>query len=93
LSGRNLQRSGRDREPPAGDLAISDVDPGPKLRMYASHGVPEYWIVDPATLTTVAHAEPSGERYMHTATSIDGAIESLTLPSLQISLAPRNESA
>lgn len=41
--------------------ASSDVDPGPKLRMYASHGVPEYWIVDPATRTTVAHAEPSGD--------------------------------
>jgi Uma2 family endonuclease len=60
--------------------------------MYASHGVPEYWIVDPATRTSVAHAEPSGERYMRTVTSINGAIESITLPSLQVSLPARNES-
>jgi Uma2 family endonuclease len=70
----------------------SDVDPGPKLNMYALHGVPEYWIVDPTTRTIVAHAEPSGDRYLRTATSIDGAIDSITLPSLQFSLPDSSES-
>jgi Uma2 family endonuclease len=67
--------------------ASSDIDPGPKLRMYALHGVPEYWIVDPATRTTVAHAEPSGERYLRTATSVEGTIDAMTLPGLRFSLA------
>ena len=64
----------------------SDIDPGRKLTTYARYGVPEYWIVDPVARTIVAHATPSGPRYEHLAHSVDGTIESITLPNLQFSL-------
>lgn len=64
----------------------SDIDPGRKLETYASHGVPEYWIVDPATRTTIAHAEPSGGRYVRSATSAEGVIDAITLPGLRFSV-------
>jgi Uma2 family endonuclease len=64
----------------------SDVDPGRKLETYAQHGVPEYWIIDPATRTAVAHAKPSGKRYLQSVASLDGALAALTLPDLRFSI-------
>ena len=64
----------------------STVDPNRKLKTYARFGVPEYWIVDPATLTITAHAEPEGERYMRSVECTWGEIEALTLPGLHFSL-------
>ena len=34
-----------------------------KLSLYASHGVPEYWVIDAATLITTVHRQPSGNVY------------------------------
>jgi Uma2 family endonuclease len=64
----------------------SDVDPGRKLATYARHGVPEYWIVDPATRIVIAHAEPSGDSYQRVVRDPDGAIEAITLPDLRFVL-------
>ena len=64
----------------------SDVDPVRKLATYARHGVPEYWIVDPATRSIAAYADPAGDRYQRTSTSIGGTIEARTLPDLSFSL-------
>lgn len=69
----------------------SDVDPGRKLETHAQHGVPEYWIVDPATRTAVAHAKPSGKRYLQSVASVDGALAALTLPDLRFSIAENTE--
>jgi Uma2 family endonuclease len=66
----------------------SDVDPVRKLQTYAKHAVPEYWIVDEATRTIVAHADPVCERYERVLAKIDGVIEALTLPGLRFSLSP-----
>jgi Uma2 family endonuclease len=60
----------------------SDVDPGRKLEVYARHGAPEYWIVDPIARTIRAYADPSGERYLHVERSVGGRIASLTLTGL-----------
>ena len=64
----------------------SDIDPKRKLETYARFGVPEYWIVDPATLTITAHAEPKGERYLRIVESTWGEMQALTLPGLHIAL-------
>jgi Uma2 family endonuclease len=64
----------------------SDVDPGRKLETYAQYGVPEYWIVDPATRRAVAHAKPSGKRYLQSVASVDGVLAALTLPDLRFSI-------
>jgi Uma2 family endonuclease len=37
-----------------------------KLPRYASHGVPEYWVIDAATLMTTVHRQPSGNAYADT---------------------------
>jgi Uma2 family endonuclease len=34
-----------------------------KLPLYAAHGVPEYWVVDAATLMTTVHRQPAGNAY------------------------------
>jgi Uma2 family endonuclease len=71
----------------------SDVDPGRKLETYAKFGVPEYWIIDPVTKTTLAHAQPRGERYDEVVRREDGLIESLTLPDLRFELRSSGPSA
>jgi Uma2 family endonuclease len=40
-------------------------DLGPKLRLYASAGVPQYWVVDPrpGVGELIRHAEPVGDTY------------------------------
>lgn len=42
-------------------------DLGVKAEVYASHGVPEYWVVDLATERVVVHTEPAGARYRRVA--------------------------
>jgi Uma2 family endonuclease len=32
-----------------------------KAPIYAAHGVPEYWVINAATLTTMVHQRPAGE--------------------------------
>jgi Uma2 family endonuclease len=66
--------------------ASSEVDPGRKLQVYARHGAPEYWIVDPGARVIHAHADPSGERYLRVVRSVDGRIDSLTLTGLAFEL-------
>jgi len=34
-----------------------------KMPLYASHGVPEYWVINAATLMTTIHRQPSGQTY------------------------------
>jgi Uma2 family endonuclease len=57
----------------------SDVDPGPKLKMYGKHAVPEYWIVDPVARVITAHADPHDGVYTRSSASVDGTIDALTL--------------
>jgi Uma2 family endonuclease len=37
-----------------------------KLPLYASHGVPEYWVINAVTLMTTVHLLPSGSVYVST---------------------------
>jgi Uma2 family endonuclease len=34
-----------------------------KRPLYASHGVPEYWVINAATLMTTVHRQPAGNTY------------------------------
>jgi Uma2 family endonuclease len=34
-----------------------------KAPIYAAHGVPEYWVINAGTLTTLVHKKPSGKAY------------------------------
>ena len=36
-----------------------------KMPVYAAHGVPEYWVINAATLMTTVHREPSGGAYSY----------------------------
>jgi Uma2 family endonuclease len=38
-------------------------DRGMKARLYASHGVREYWVIDAATLVTAVYTQPSATGY------------------------------
>jgi Uma2 family endonuclease len=41
------------------------MDLGPKARIYARGGVPEYWVLDVQRREIVVHREPVGDRYKH----------------------------
>ena len=73
----------------APDLCVDIVSPLPaaadperKSRVYARHGVREYWLVEPAAGSVAVHElTPQGYRLVSTATA-DGAVRSCTLPGL-----------
>jgi Uma2 family endonuclease len=39
------------------------MDLGPKARIYATAGIPEYWVLDVGRRELVVHREPSGGGY------------------------------
>jgi Uma2 family endonuclease len=39
------------------------MDLGPKARIYATAGIPEYWVLDVKRREIVVHRDPSGSRY------------------------------
>jgi Uma2 family endonuclease len=39
------------------------MDLGPKARIYAAGGIPEYWVLDVQKREIVVHREPSGSKY------------------------------
>ncbi|MCH7810309.1 MAG: Uma2 family endonuclease [Chloroflexi bacterium] len=45
-----------------GDTSI-DHDLGPKLRLYASAGIREYWVIDLNRGVLIVHRDPRGEQY------------------------------
>ena len=55
---------------PSGAVLVAEMgntslrmDLGPKARIYATAGVPEYWVLDVKRREIVVHREPSGSRY------------------------------
>jgi Uma2 family endonuclease len=55
---------------PAGALLVVEMgntslrmDLGPKARIYATAGIPEYWVLDVRRRRIVVHRDPSGSRY------------------------------
>jgi Uma2 family endonuclease len=59
-----------------------------KARLYASHGVREYWVIDAATLVTTVHTEPTGSTYATiTEIAAGGLISPALAPAVAVSLA------
>jgi Uma2 family endonuclease len=59
-----------------------------KPRLYASHGVREYWVINAATLVTTVHSQPSGAAYAVIGEVAPGSVISPALaPALAVSLA------
>jgi Uma2 family endonuclease len=59
-----------------------------KARLYASHGVREYWVINAATLVTTVHSQPFGAAYAVVGEVAPGAVVSPALaPALAVSLA------
>jgi Uma2 family endonuclease len=61
------------------------MDLGPKARIYAAGGVPEYWMLDVQRREIVVHRDPSGEGYDHVRRAVVGetvtaALVALTVP-------------
>jgi Uma2 family endonuclease len=58
-----------------------------KVKLYAAHGVPEYWVINASTLMTTVHTQPSGDAYA-SAPEIapDKLLVPTRVPSLAISL-------
>lgn len=80
--------------PPAEVLLVIEVsdtslefDTGLKARIYATLGVPEYWVVDATTLETTVHLGPRAEGYADVATHAPSATVTPTLvPALALSM-------
>jgi Uma2 family endonuclease len=59
-----------------------------KAKLYASHGVREYWVINAATLVTTVHSRPSGAAYAVIKEVEPGELVSPVLaPGLAVSLA------
>jgi Uma2 family endonuclease len=58
-----------------------------KAPIYAAHGVPEYWVINAGTLTTMVHRKPSGKAYesVNEVAPTDTLIPSL-VPAFSVSL-------
>lgn len=70
----------------------SEIDPegGEKYELYATHEVPEYWVVYPRTLRIEAFTEPdAGAKRYRIKTVTQAAAKSLTLPGFEVRLTPR----
>ena len=58
-----------------------------KLPLYALHGVPEYWVINAATLMTTVHRQPEGNTYaVAEEVSPDARLVPSRAPELAISL-------
>ena len=58
-----------------------------KLSLYASHGVPEYWVIDAVTRVTTVHRQPTGNGYAVTEEfPPDARLVPSLVPELAISL-------
>ena len=67
--------------------STADVDRGRKMRMFARHGVPEYWIVDPIGRQVEVHVlEGRAYRQAQAATGVD-ILRSVLLPDLTFGVA------
>jgi Uma2 family endonuclease len=55
-----------------------------KVKLYAAHGVPEYWVINASTLMTTVHTQPSGDAYT---SAPEIAPDTLLVPSMVPSLA------
>ena len=65
-----------------------DYDLGAKAALYASAGIPEYWVLDLTANRIVVHRNPSGERYRSiVAYYADEAVAPLAAESASIRLA------
>ena len=58
-----------------------------KMRLYARHGVPEYWLVDVDRLQVTVFLDPGEEGYRAETEVAEGSVRSTLLPQIAISLA------
>jgi len=71
------------------EVAVSSLayDKGLKARLYARHGVREFWVIDANTRSTFVHREPSGERWSSTVEhGPQNALTTAALPGFSICL-------
>jgi Uma2 family endonuclease len=57
-----------------GDTTLR-YDLNKKARLYATHGIPEYWVVDLVGNCVVRHRRPSGTHYVERTEITDGTLE------------------
>ena len=68
------------------ETSLND-DLGPKARLYAAHGVQEYWVVDIAREVIIIHRKRDGERWTElTEVSADEDVTCLAVPELRLRL-------
>lgn len=71
------------------EVAVSSLafDLGRKARLYARHGVREYWVVDAEARRFVVHREPGADGYGSVETQVEPAsISPLAIPGLAVAV-------
>lgn len=62
-------------------------DRGPKLKLYAEHNIPEYWIVNLQARTLEVYREPEGSRYQSKQVlGLDDTVRPLFNPEVELSV-------
>jgi Uma2 family endonuclease len=65
-----------------------DFDLGSKLRLYASSGICEYWVVDVEHRIVLVHRDPTGDQYRNAGrVSVGDSIAPLNAPDCQLDVA------
>jgi len=70
-------------------IAVSDTsleyDRGEKLRLYAAHGIPEYWVVDAQAERIEVYCDPDANNYARKLdTGVDETISPRALPQVKV---------
>ncbi len=55
-----------------------------KLPLYASHGIPELWLIDLGSNQLQQYFQPVNTRYERMSTCIEGKITVLTMPGVSV---------
>lgn len=63
-----------------------NIDLGQKANIYASNGIPEYWVIDLVNQKLIVHTQPSDTQYQQIVEYTSGVVTPNAFPNIEIDL-------